>query len=86
MRENIVTESRVAGVIEKVEYTRVGVKTTVCCVTLSNGFEVIGTSACVDPDNFNKELGEKYALEQAISKIEELEGYRLQSELMITKE
>ncbi len=37
--------------------------------------------ACVDPRNFNKELGEKYGIEKASAsakdKLWELEGYRL---------
>ena len=37
--------------------------------------------ACVDPRNFNKELGEKYGIEKAAKsakdKLWELEGYRL---------
>lgn len=60
--------------------------TTVCQIVLQNGFTVaIGTSACVDPANFNYELGMKYAKEDALKKAEdklwELEGYRLAMEL-----
>ena len=56
--------------------------TTIAAMTLPNGFTVAyGTSACVDPKNFNKELGEKYsrerALPQAINKLWEMEGYVL---------
>jgi hypothetical protein len=60
---------------------KTGKKTTICCLSLENGFEVIGESACVDPKNFNDELGKKYAYESAFNKLWELEGYRLQSEL-----
>jgi hypothetical protein len=56
-------------------------KTTVCILTLINGFEVIGTSGVVDKSKFNQELGEKFAYENAINKMWELEGYRLQWEL-----
>lgn len=41
--------------------------------------------ACVDPRNFNKELGEKYGIEKATgaakNKLWELEGYRLAHEI-----
>ena len=41
--------------------------------------------ACVDPRNFNKELGEKYGIEKAAvsakNKLWELEGYRLAYEV-----
>jgi hypothetical protein len=52
-------------------------KTTICQITLENGFTVNGTSACVDPRNFNAAIGEKFAFEQAFEKIWELEGYLL---------
>jgi hypothetical protein len=79
--ENTVTENGLKEIIVKTEYARIGVKTTICCLTLKNGFEIIGQSACVDPKNFNKELGEKYSYEQAFNKLWELEGYKLQCEL-----
>ena len=54
---------------------------TVCCMTLSNGFTVTGESACASPENFNKELGEKIAKENARNKIWMLEGYLLKENL-----
>lgn len=74
-----VTIEQINSLIEKEEYIKVGVKTVVAVLTLKNGFEIIGTSACVDPSNFNLEIGSKYARERAIDKIWELEGYLLQS-------
>lgn len=79
--ENKITEEVLKETIVKEEYVRVGIKTTICCLTLKNGFEVTGESVCVDPANFNKELGEKYAYERAFKKLWELEVYRLQSQL-----
>ena len=51
--------------IKSVEYHVIGKKTTICLITTYNGFEIVGTSACVNPKDFDKELGEKYALEDA---------------------
>ena len=51
--------------------------TTVCQLTLKNGYTVTGTSACVDPTKFNTAMGEKYAYEKAFDKVWELEGYLL---------
>lgn len=50
---------------------------TIAIVKLSNGFVVLGESAPADPENFNAELGRKFALENAIRKIWPLEGYLL---------
>lgn len=48
---------------------------------LESGFTVLGRSACVDPANFDLELGRKYARENAISQLWALEGYLLQNRL-----
>ena len=50
-------------------------------VTLKNGFEVLGKSGVVDKSKFDLALGSKYAKEDAINKMWELEGYRLQCEI-----
>lgn len=54
---------------------------TVCCMTLQNGFTVTGESACASPENFNKEIGEKIAFDNARNKIWVLEGYLLKQKL-----
>ena len=54
---------------------------TVCCLTLENGFTVTGESACASPENFNAEIGENIAFEQARNKIWMLEGYLLKQRL-----
>ena len=59
-----------------------GTTTTIATAFDTDGFSLaVGLSACVDPANFNAELGEKYAREDAAKKAErklwELEGYRL---------
>ena len=54
---------------------------TVCCLTLENGFTVTGESACASPANFNAEIGQKIAYEQARNKIWMLEGYLLKQSL-----
>lgn len=52
-------------------------RTTVCQLTLENGFTVEGYSACVDSSEFNLDLGRKYAFDDAMNKIWPLEGYLL---------
>jgi hypothetical protein len=58
-----------------------GTTTTVCALTLENGYIVTGESACVDPANFDKAKGEKYSRERAFEKIWTLEGYLLKERL-----
>jgi hypothetical protein len=52
-------------------------RTTICQVTLENGFTVEGSSACVVKEEYNQALGEKYSFEKVIDKMWELEGYLL---------
>jgi hypothetical protein len=54
-----------------------GTTTTVCALTLRNGFVVLGISACVDPANYRKALGEEIAYNKARQEIWPLEGYLL---------
>ncbi len=62
-----------------------GTTLTVCTASLPNGFSVaVGQSACIDPDNFNAETGQRIAREnarkQAIENLWQFEGYRLTME------
>lgn len=61
--------------------TLIGVKTTVVCLTLPNGFEIIETASCVDPANYDHDLGVTTARKRVIDKLWLLEGYRLACEL-----
>lgn len=54
---------------------------TFCVLVLENGFTVTGESACVSPENFNAEIGQKVAYENARNKIWQLEGYLLKEKL-----
>lgn len=58
-----------------------GTKTTVCCLTLKNGFTVIGESACASAENFDEEIGRSIAYRNAREKIWLLEGYLLRDRL-----
>ena len=73
-------------IIKETYHVFEGTTVTVCLLTLKNGYHVIGHSACVDPKNFNKELGEKIAKEQAVDKCWELLGFRLRDQLSGRKE
>lgn len=52
-------------------------RTTICQLTMQNGFTVRGESSCVSAENFNKELGENYAYEKAFDAAWAFEGYLL---------
>lgn len=70
----------------KTTFTNPAGTLTHCVITLPCGYTVTGESACVDPANYDKELGEKYALEQAVEKLWPLEGYLLANDIYRAKQ
>lgn len=54
---------------------------TFCVLVLRNGFTVHGVSACASPENYNAEIGERIARENAERQIWPLLGFRLRDEL-----
>lgn len=52
-------------------------RTTFCVITLANGFSVTGQSACVDPANFNPQIGRDIAFRKARDELWPLLGFRL---------
>ena len=54
---------------------------TLCVLTLKNGFHVTGESAAASPANFDPEIGQKIAFDNARGKIWALEGYALRNKL-----
>lgn len=73
-----VTLEEVEAAIAKEEYIHIGRKTSIYLLTLKNGFEVVGISGCIDPKEYDSELGKKYAREKAIDKVWELLGFEKQ--------
>lgn len=50
-------------------------KCTVVTVRLRNGFILTESSACVDPANYDAELGKRLCLQHIENRLWELEGY-----------
>lgn len=79
-----ITPADVEANIESAEYLRSGKNgstLTICILYLRNGFTVTGESACASPENFNAELGERIACDNAKQKIWALMGYALRERL-----
>ncbi len=90
---NKVEVAHIQAMVRSLEFKfeRIGdTTTTVCYAFLPNGFTVgKGDSACVDPANFDYELGCKYAKERAVADATNnlwmLEGYVLKTTGAVTK-
>lgn len=55
---------------------------TICIIVLRNGFTVVGKSACADPSNYNAELGQKLARDDAERQAWAFLGFRLRDRLV----
>ena len=54
---------------------------TFCVLVLRNGFTITGESACASPENFDAEIGQKIARQNAVNKIWPLMVYELKCRL-----
>lgn len=69
------------AIVNEAYYVFPGTTTTICRLTLKNGYSTIGESAAVSLANFDEEIGRKVARENARDKIWALEGYLLKQKL-----
>lgn len=76
------TPAHIDSVIMNIDYTvlKCG-RTTICQLTLLNGYTVTGESSSVSKENFDESIGRKIAYDNARDKIWALEGYLLKQKL-----
>jgi hypothetical protein len=60
-------------------------KCTIVTCKLPNGFVIVESSSCVDPKNYDKELGVEICMERIANKIYELEAYHIQQTLWVNE-
>lgn len=75
-----ITREQLEELIHSTIYTRQGRKTTICVFILKNKFEIVGTSACVNPSDFDEEIGRQAAYEDAFKKLWDYEAYHRQAQ------
>ena len=77
-----ITAEQINALIVKEQYHNFpDTRLTVCCLTLRNGFAVIGQSSSLTMAGFDAETGKRIARADAVDKIWQLEGYRLRQQL-----
>lgn len=77
--ENTITPKNVDDFIKTVDISTVGTKTTLVRATLVNGFEILESSSCVDPKNYDEKLGSEICLSKIKDKIWAYLGFMLQT-------
>jgi Phage protein (N4 Gp49/phage Sf6 gene 66) family len=72
-----VTPEYMKSRITSTDFTRIGETVTHCRIVLDNGFSVSGESACVNAANYNQQIGEKIAFDNAFRQLWPLFGFLL---------
>jgi hypothetical protein len=77
-----ITREHILSLVKSVQYHQFpGTRLTACCITLANGFSVLGTSSSVSDENFDAEIGRQIAYQDALDKVWPLEGYLLRQRI-----
>ena len=74
-----ISQKMVDDFIVAKEVSTLGDKVTVVRATLRNGFELVESSACVSPENYDEKLGAKICMEKITDKVWFLLGFLLQT-------
>lgn len=71
------TEDDIKARVIDVEFFHVdGTTTTLCLLKTIGDFVITGTSACIDPAEFDAAIGRELAYKDALRQLWDLEGYR----------
>lgn len=83
-----ITGSDVDDLLERSKFITDSVfdKCTIVSCQLPNGFVIVETSSCVDPDNYDEDLGVEVCMKRIKDRVWELEGYLLQNNIYLYNE
>lgn len=81
--KNTVTQAVVDELMEScdIAVTTAFDKCTIVACKLLNGFVIVESSSCVDPANYDEDMGVDICMKNIERKVWELEGYLLQNQL-----
>jgi hypothetical protein len=81
--QNTVTQEQIDQLLERsnIIHDSLFGKTTRVTIQLENGFVITESSSCVDPSNYDDDIGYEVCIERIKNKLWELEGYKLQDQL-----
>lgn len=80
-----IQESELEELIKDERYLVEGTM-TIAILEIAGGFQLVGTSACLNPDDFNDTLGRQIARQKAFDRLWELEGYHRMREAAMDAE
>ncbi len=73
----VTSEALAAKIVDATYVVMPNGRTTICQLTMENGFTVGGESSCASVAKFNKALGEEYSYKSALDKAWAFETYLL---------
>ena len=86
MRKNIMNVDIIKAIKQEQYYTFPNTHVVVCCITLKNGYRVIGESYCVDPDLWDERISQHIARDNALNKVWTLVEYAMKERVMNAKD
>ena len=75
---NTIVEHNVHDFVKEIDSSKWGDKTTIVNATLANGFIITESSSCVDPANFNMDIGTNICRDNIYNKVWNHLGFLLQ--------
>lgn len=86
MRKNIMNVDIIKAIKQEQYYTFPDTHVVVCCLSLQNGYHVIGKSYCVDPDLWDERISQHIAREDALNQVCTLYEYAMKERVMNAKD
>lgn len=80
-----VTKEQIDKRIAGKRFLRMSTTLTHCVIELDNDYNVTGESACVSPENYDREIGERIAYDNAYAKLWPLFGFLLAEDLYVER-
>ena len=83
MSKITITKDKINRLMDNAKFETMTVfgKCTIVVAQLENGFILTESSACVDPANYDEEMGKRICKDKIRDRLWELEGYALQKSL-----
>jgi len=75
---NTIMETNVHDFVKDIKFSKWGKKTTIANATLANGFIITESSSCVDPANFNMDIGSGICRDAIYNRVWNHLGFLLQ--------
>jgi hypothetical protein len=72
--ESLTTEYLAAQITDAIYLQPIGTL-TLCILTMANGLNIVGQSACLNPARFDAAIGRSIAYQDAFRQLWQLEGY-----------